>query len=72
MEGWIIFAVYTVWAIYSGFKWLNGRCAWLEVKEPVNKVCKVLAAVGAGYVIGIWTIAVWVIKIGISLTDGFH
>lgn len=72
MEGWIIFLVYSAWAIYSGHKWLNGRREWLERKESTNKVCKVLATIACGYVIGVWTIGVWVVKLGIRVTEGFR
>ena len=72
MEEWVIFIVYSAWSLYSGYKWLNGRYEWLEQKEPTNQVCKALATVAVGYVIGGWRIVMGVVKLGIRVADGFR
>lgn len=72
MEGMLIFLIYSAWAVWSGFKWINGRYEWLEQPGIPNKICKALAALAAGYVVGAWTIVKWVVMIGIRITDGFR
>ena len=42
---------YTAWAIYSGYKVLTGRSAWLDTRAPLNLVCKCVLSVLLGYVI---------------------
>ncbi len=72
MEGWLIFIIYSAWAIYSGYKFINGRYEWMERNETKSKVCKVLAILGAGYVIGAFYFCSLVIKLAIRITDGFR
>lgn len=67
-----ILIIYSAWAIYSGYKMINKRFAWLEQQEPLNKVCKVLAIIGAGYLIGGFYLVWFVIRIGLRITDGFR
>ena len=50
----IIVLIYSVWAIYSGFRVLTGRSVWLDTKAPVNMIVKVLLSVVIGYVIGVF------------------
>lgn len=71
LDGLLIFAVYSVWAVYSGYKMINGRYEWLERKETANKVCKAIAVLGAGYLIGGFYLIWWVIKVAFRVTDGF-
>lgn len=72
MEVWIIFMAYTVWAVYSGHKWIQGRYEWLERKETANKVCKVFASVVVGYIIGAGIIVIGAVKLGMRITEGFR
>lgn len=50
----VIVLVYTVWAVYSGYKFLTGRCEWLDRKEPVNRIVKGVLSVLVGYVIAVF------------------
>lgn len=72
MEGLLIFVIYSAWAVYSGYKMVNGRYAWLEQPATANRVCKVLAILGAGYLIGAFYLVYWVIRIALRITDGFR
>ncbi len=72
MEGLLIFLVYSAWAVYSGHKWINGRYEWLEQPGIGNKICKALAILGVGYVIGVWNIIKWVFVIAVRITEGFR
>lgn len=71
MDGLLIFVIYSAWAIYSGYKFINGRYECLERNETKSKVCKGLAILGAGYVIGAFYFCSLVIKFAIRITDGF-
>lgn len=35
--------LYTAWAIYSGYKYVNGRYPWLEQPEIAHRICKYAA-----------------------------
>ncbi len=50
----VIVLVYTVWAVYSGYKFLTGRYEWLDRKEPVNRIVKGVLSVLVGYVIAVF------------------
>ena len=41
MNSYILVAVvlYTAWAIYSGYKYVNGRYPWLEQPEIAHRIC---------------------------------
>lgn len=71
MDALLIFIVYSAWAVFSGYRIINGRFDWLEQKETKNKVCKVLAVLGTGYVVGVLYIGYLVIKVAFKVTDGF-
>lgn len=51
MNSYILVAVvlYTAWAIYSGYKYVNGRYPWLEQPEIAHRICKYAAILGMGY-----------------------
>lgn len=68
----VFWIAYSVWAVYSGYKWINGRYEWLEQPELSNRICKVLAILGVGYFVGAWNIGKWVVMLAIRLTDGFR
>lgn len=50
MNSYIFAAVvlYTAWAIYSGYKYVNGRYQWLEQPEIAHRICKYVAILGMG------------------------
>ena len=39
--------LYTAWAIYSGYKYVNGRYPWLEQPEIAHRICKYAAILAA-------------------------
>lgn len=59
----IIVLIYSAWAIYSGFKVLTGRSAWLDTKAPVNMIVKILLSVVVGYVIGAFYLIYLIFKL---------
>ena len=59
----IIVLIYSVWAIYSGFRVLTGRSVWLDTKAPVNMIVKVLLSVVIGYVIGVFYLIYLIFKL---------
>lgn len=59
----IIVIIYSAWAIYSGFKVLTGRSAWLDTKAPVNMIVKIVLIVVVGYVIGVFYLIYLILKL---------
>lgn len=59
----IIVLIYSAWAIYSGFKVLTGRSAWLDTKAPVNMIVKIALSVVVGYVIGVFYLIYLILKL---------
>ena len=59
----IIVIIYSAWAIYSGFKALTGRSAWLDTKAPVNMIVKIVLSVVVGYVIGVFYLIYLILKL---------
>lgn len=49
-----IIGLYTIWALYSGYKFMSGRVAWLEEKKPLNVAVKLLLSLIVGYVIAVF------------------
>ena len=50
---WIVVLGYTIWAIYSGWKFMSGRVAFLEENRVISKILKFVCAVLVGYVVGV-------------------
>lgn len=48
----LLLILYTVWAVYSGFKVLTGRNEWLDRKTPASMAVKIAGSFLIGYVIG--------------------
>ena len=63
----IIFLIYCVWAIYSGYKYVNGRWEYLERKKPLNVILKFLMIVLIGAWYGFINLIVLLIKGFIAL-----
>lgn len=59
----ILIIAYSAWAIYSGFKVLTGRSAWLDTKAPINMIVKILLSVVVGYVIGAFYLIYLILKL---------
>lgn len=58
----IIICIYTVWGIYSGFKFLSGRSKWLDTKRPLNVIVKCLLSLLLGYIIAAFYLIYLIIK----------
>ncbi len=58
----IILIIYTVWAIYSGYKVVTGRSVWLDGTGVLNIICKAIISVAVGYVYGAIYLLVIIIK----------
>ena len=58
----IVIVVYTVWAVYSGFKVLSGRSEWLDRKAPINMVVKAVLSLVVGYFIAAFYLLYLIIK----------
>jgi hypothetical protein len=71
MNSYIFAAVvlYTAWAIYSGYKYVNGRYQWLEQPEIAHRICKYVAILGMGYIVGAGTIVKWAVVAALRMAD---
>ena len=58
MEG-VIAVVYTLWAIYSGYKVMSRRANW----QQMNVVVKVILTVVVGYVVGAFYLLYLILKL---------
>ena len=58
MEG-VIAVVYTLWAIYSGYKVMSRRTNW----QQMNAVVKVILTVVVGYVVGAFYLLYLILKL---------
>ena len=61
--------LYTAWAIYSGYKYVNGRYPWLEQPEIAHRICKYVAMLGMGYIVGAGTIVKWAVVAALRMAD---
>lgn len=59
----ILIIAYTAWAIYSGFKIVSGRSEWLDRKEPINIIVKVLVCIVVGYIVGAFYLIYLILKL---------
>lgn len=48
----IILLIYMAWAVYAGWKFVNGRFLFLEQEGTVYKVLKALCVIGIGSIYG--------------------
>lgn len=70
MEATIIFLLYSAWAVYSGYKNINGKYEWLEQPQLLNKICKGFVILGAGYVFGAFYLVKWIFKLAFYVAGG--
>lgn len=63
----VIFLVYCVWAIYSGYKFVDGRWAFLEKKKPLNVILKILMIIIMGSWYGFINLLYYIIKAFVTL-----
>ncbi len=59
----ILICIYVCWGIYSGFKVLSGRIAWLDKKKPLNLIVKLILSFLLGIVIGAFYLIYLIFKI---------
>ena len=59
----IIIILYTIWAIYSGFKVVSGRSEWLDTKAPLNMIVKVIVSIVVGYFVGAFYLIYLIFKL---------
>ena len=59
----VLILAYTVWAIYSGFKFLSGKSEWLDKTEPLNLIVKIVLSVIVGYVIAAFYLIYLIVKV---------
>lgn len=59
----VILLAYTLWAFYSGYKIVSGRSEWLDQKKPASVICKLVASVLVGYVVGAFYLVALVVKL---------
>lgn len=45
--------IYTLMALYGGYRFMDGRIAWLEINAPLNKLAKLLVSYYLGCFIGV-------------------
>lgn len=48
----ILYVLYTLWAFYSGFRFVSGRSEWLDRSSPSNFIVKLIISMAVGYIIG--------------------
>lgn len=66
----LVFVLYSAWAVYSGNKMISGRVEWLEESGALNKICKAVVSLLVGYVVGVFYLVWWVIKLACNVADG--
>lgn len=59
----IILIIYSIWAIYSGWKVISDRSVWLDTKAPVNTIVKIILSIALGYVIGAFYLIYLILKL---------
>ena len=59
----LIILIYSCWALYSGFKVISGRIAWLDQKKPVNMIVKCILSLVIGYFIAAFYLIYLVFKL---------
>lgn len=58
----IIMIAYFIWAIYSGWKFMNGRVAFLEQEGVIYKLLKFICAYVVGLVYGMFYLILLIFK----------
>lgn len=58
----LLVVAYCVWAIYSGWKIINGRFEFLEEECALNKILKILTVLVVGSVFGLINMLILVFK----------
>ncbi len=48
----VLMIAYVAWAFFSGYRMLTGRFEWLDRKETLNIIVKLVLSVVIGYIFG--------------------
>lgn len=59
----ILLILYSVWAVYSGYRFLSGRSMWLDDRRPINMICKWVLSLVVGYFIGVFFFIILILKL---------
>lgn len=59
----ILIILYSVWAVYSGFRVLSGRSEWLDRSAPLCLICKIILSLIVGYFIGVFFLIYLILKL---------
>lgn len=57
-----VLILYTIWAIYSGYKVISGRSEWLDRRAPLNIIVKLVLSVAVGYVVAAFYLIYLILK----------
>lgn len=58
----IVFLIYMVWAVYSGYKFLSGRSEWLDKRAPANIIAKIALSAAVGFFIAVFYLIYLILK----------
>lgn len=58
----LIIIVYTIWAVYSGYKVLSGRNEWLDRRAPASIAVKCVLSLVVGYFIAAFYLIYLILK----------
>ena len=59
----LFFLIYTVLALYVGYRCLSGRFVWLDGQAPVNRITKIVLSLMLGYIIAGVYLFYWIWKL---------
>lgn len=55
--------IYAAWAYYSGWKWINGRFAFLEQEGKIYIILKAVIGFCVGCIIGAFYFIYWILRL---------
>ena len=58
----LIIIAYTIWAVYSGYKFLSGRNEWLDRRAPACIAVKCVLSLVVGYFIAAFYLMYLILK----------
>jgi hypothetical protein len=58
----LIIIIYTIWAVYSGYKVLSGRNEWLDRRAPASIAAKCALSLVVGYFIAAFYLIYLILK----------
>jgi len=60
----LIFLIYTIAALFSGYRVISGRSYWLDKKSPLNFIVKIILSLFLGYIIAFFYLIYLIFKLG--------